>query len=422
MLDDRGRAVGTIAVSMDESSQVRADEYLQAVTDSMDEGLFAVDPDGLVTLMNRAAETMLGWPLVDIVGQPLHEITHYRHEDGTPYPAEECPIITAGTQNTTVRVTEDVFVTREGRDLPVSYTSSPLRSADGRGGCVVVFMDATHLRAEQDRLRLSLEQLSAVNRVEEALREERFELFAQPIVDLSTGRVTQHELLLRTREADGSIAGPGPYLVAAEAHGLIGTIDRWVVGQSLALAGQGYAVELNVSATSVSDPGLLVDVERWLRRSGADPGLLVFEITETTLISDEEAGRRFVERIHQLGCKVALDDFGTGYGGFTYLKKLPLDYLKIDIEFVRDLLVNRASRHVVQAVVNLAAGFGLQTVAEGVEDVETLQLLAELGVGFAQGYHLGRPGPLADTLFKQATADRSGARRSRARRELIDHD
>jgi PAS domain S-box-containing protein len=380
-----------------------------------------------VTLMNRAAETMLGWPLVDIVGQPLHEITHYRHEDGTPYPVEECPILTAGTESRTVRITEDVFVTRDGRDLPVSYTSSPLRSADGRGGCVVVFMDVTHLRAEQERLRLSLDQLSAINRVEEALREERFELFAQPIVDLSTGLVTQHELLLRTREADGSIAGPGPYLVAAEAHGLIGTIDRWVVGQSLSLAGQGYAVELNVSASSVSDPALLVDVERWLRRSGADPALLVFEITETTLISDEEAGRLFVERIHQLGCKVALDDFGTGYGGFTYLKKLPLDYLKIDIEFVRDLLVNRASRHVVEAVVNLAAGFGLQTVAEGVEDVETLELLGELGVGFAQGFHLGRPGPLADTLFKQPRTPLLGARRLGAghvgaQRELIRHD
>ena len=104
--------------------------------------------------------------------------------------------------------------------------------------------------------------------------------------------------------------------------------------------------------------------------------MLVFEITETALIQDEDAARRFAERLHELGCKLALDDFGTGYGGFTYLKQLPLDYLKIDIEFVRDLATNPASPHVVQAVVALARGFDLQTVAEGVEDAETLDLLA----------------------------------------------
>jgi PAS domain S-box-containing protein len=401
-----------VAGTRDESSRAEAAAYLHAVTDSMGEGLFAVDADGVVTLMNRAAETMLGWPLADIQGLPLHELTHYRRGDGTPYPVEECPILAPGEGATTVRVTDDVFVTRDGRDLPVSYTSSPLRGADGREGHVVVFLDATHIRDERERLRLSVEQLSAVHRVEEALREDRFLLYAQPIVDLATGAVTQHELLLRVQEPGGTVAGPAPYLVAAELHDLIGTIDRWVIGESVSMAAQGHAVELNVSASSVSDPDVLVEVEQWLTRTGADPALLVFEITETTLIRDEEAGRSFVERLHELGCKVALDDFGTGYGGFTYLKQLPLDYLKIDIEFVRDLWDNQASRHVVEAVVNLAAGFGLQTVAEGVEDARTLELLARLGVGFAQGYHLGRPGPLADTLFQH----------TQARKELIGHD
>src|SRR6478672_13480859 len=107
---------------------------------------------------------------------------------------------------------------------------------------------------------------------------------------------------------------------------------------------------------------------------------MVFEITETAIVEDEEAARRFAERLHALGCKLALDDFGTGYGGFTYLKQLPVDYLKIDIEFVRDLPQNPSSEHVVRAVVSLAQGFGQKTVAEGVEDVATLERLRELGV------------------------------------------
>jgi EAL domain-containing protein (putative c-di-GMP-specific phosphodiesterase class I) len=135
-----------------------------------------------------------------------------------------------------------------------------------------------------------------------------------------------------------------------------------------------------------------------LRRTGADPSLIVVELTETALVSDEAAAEAFIERVGSLGCKLALDDFGTGYGGFSYLKRLPVDFLKIDIEFVRDLLTNQASRHVVAAVVSLARGFGQQTVAEGVEDPETLALLHEFGVDFAQGYGLGRPVPVAEAL------------------------
>jgi EAL domain-containing protein (putative c-di-GMP-specific phosphodiesterase class I) len=157
-------------------------------------------------------------------------------------------------------------------------------------------------------------------------------------------------------------------------------------------------VELNVSAASIGDRRLIPHIESAIRSHGADPAMLVFEITETALVGDEREGRQFVERMHELGCKVALDDFGTGYGGFTYLKQLPIDFLKIDIEFVRDLVTNEASRNVVEAIVTLAQRFGLKTVGEGVEDSDILQLLSELGVDYAQGYQIGRPAPLEERL------------------------
>ncbi len=207
------------------------------------------------------------------------------------------------------------------------------------------------------------------------------------------------------REPSGEVVAPGAFLQVAEDYGLIGDIDRWVIARAAVIASTGQPVEVNLSAHSVGDAGILDHIERCMAAGGVDPTTLVFEITETALIQDEVAARRFAERLHTLGCKVALDDFGTGYGGFTYLKQLPLDFLKIDIEFVRDLATNPASSHVVQAVVALARGFDLQTVAEGVEDAATLELLRELGVDLAQGYHIARPAPLAGS--GAASTDRS---------------
>ena len=111
-------------------------------------------------------------------------------------------------------------------------------------------------------------------------------------------------------------------------------------------------------------------------------------------MEDVEAGEAFARGVTEIGCDLALDDFGTGYGSFTRLKRLPIKYLKIDIEFVRDLASNAGNRHVIEAIIALAKGFGSQTIAEGVEDGETLELLGDSGVDFAQGYHLGRPEPL----------------------------
>lgn len=200
-------------------------------------------------------------------------------------------------------------------------------------------------------------------------------------------------------DADGTVIAPGAFLPAAERSGLIREIDRWVVRRAAELSAQGHAVEINISAESLSSVNFAMAVEQELRVAGADCSLIVMEVTETAVLRDENAARRFIDRVQGLGCGVALDDFGTGYGGFTYLKRLSADSLKIDLEFVRDLARNAESNHVVRAVVNLAAGFGQKTVAEGVEDAETLVLLRELGVDYAQGYYLGRPAPLQQTLL-----------------------
>jgi EAL domain-containing protein (putative c-di-GMP-specific phosphodiesterase class I) len=190
-------------------------------------------------------------------------------------------------------------------------------------------------------------------------------------------------------------ASPGSFLPVAEELGLITEIDRRVISRAAEIAAAGGPVELNLSTRSIADESLIGHIEHALAAAGVDPRLLVFEITETAVLEDEAAARRFLERLHRLGCGIALDDFGTGYGTFTYLKQLPIDTVKIDIEFVRDLSESAASAKVVNAVLNVARDFGLKTIAEGVEDEATFELLRRLGVDYAQGFHLGRPAPIA---------------------------
>ncbi len=219
-------------------------------------------------------------------------------------------------------------------------------------------------------------------------------LYSQPIIPL-TGGAASEELLLRLISPSGEVVPPGAFLPVAERYGLVADIDRWVVTKAIERAASGHRVEANISAWTIANVDLLPLIERLMRDTGADPSLLVFEITETALMQDLDAGRAFARGLHELGCGLALDDFGTGYASFTYLKTLPFTHLKIDIEFVRDLVDSAPNRHVVDAIVSLAKSFNQQTVAEGVEDQATLDILKEHGVDYVQGFHLGRPSPIS---------------------------
>lgn len=191
---------------------------------------------------------------------------------------------------------------------------------------------------------------------------------------------------------------PDRFLPIAEEFGLIVEIDELMVRRAVELASRGHRVNVNLSAQSIAKPGMSEFIGREIERLQADPSLLAVELTETALIKSEHAARRFVERLAELGCGFALDDFGTGYGGFMYLKQLPIDYLKIDMEFVGDLIVNEGSQRVVRAVVDLAQGFGQLTIAEGIEDEATRDVLAEMGVDYGQGFLFGRAAPVGEVL------------------------
>jgi diguanylate cyclase (GGDEF)-like protein/PAS domain S-box-containing protein len=401
--DEAGLPTAVVGVAVDISDRVAAESelrdsrnYAQAVNECMGEGLFTLDPAGRLTYVNRVAEDLLGRRPGELLGCEVGAMVYAPCPDGSALPFEHCAIARALRAKETVHVEDDTFATASGEGLPVEYTATPFATDDGPQGCVVIFQDISERKLREEESRRNAETLAVIDRVERALLGDGFVLHAQPIIELGAGETVQNELLLRMVEPDGRIVAPGEFLPVCEQYAMIGEIDWWVIKQATRLAGSGCQVQANISARSVGDPDVLEHIERCIEQHGVRPGTMVFEITETAIVEDERAARTFAERLRALGCKVALDDFGTGYASLTYLKQMPVDFLKLDIEFIRDVRENAASRHVVQALVALARDFHLQTIAEGVEDAETLELLGELGVDFAQGYHIARPAPFAE--------------------------
>jgi EAL domain-containing protein (putative c-di-GMP-specific phosphodiesterase class I) len=237
-------------------------------------------------------------------------------------------------------------------------------------------------------------------RLRRALDEELFVLHYQPIVSLRDGSVSHYEALVRLAdEPGGGLVAPGRFLPAAERYGLIREIDRMVLAQVATLLSgehgeQGVRVAINCSSLSITDGGMLAQIEGALRVARVDPAQLVVEVTETAAISDMARAQAFCAGVQAFGCAVALDDFGAGFGSFQYLKHLPFQYLKIDGDFIRGLPASSKDQLVVKALVDLARGMGKQTIAEYVEDMATVELLREYGVDYAQGFEVGAPHPV----------------------------
>lgn len=287
-----------------------------------------------------------------------------------------------------------------GPDLMV-LADIALYEAKARGGDHCVVYDPNVAVSADARIA----RQSWSTRIRDALEHDTFELHGQPIVDLQTGRIVQRETLLRMRDADELVL-PGAFLYTAERFGLARELDRWVIHHALQrLAGRpGELLTINLSGDSVTDSEIPDYLERELHASARDPQSIVIEVTETAAIANMDRARAFVTQIKDLGCKIALDDFGAGFGSFYYLKYLPLDFLKIDGEFISHLPASRTDQILVEAIVTMAHGLGQQVIAEHVQDAATVQILRRLGVDHAQGYHLGRPAPITAPLSSARAA------------------
>ena len=234
-------------------------------------------------------------------------------------------------------------------------------------------------------------------RIRDALKNDRFVLHLQPISNIQHKKIMGYEALLRMMDKNDTLISPQDFLNIAERFGLIRDIDRWVVRRAIHLIAEqqftdrGLFLAVNLSGRAFNDPELLPLIKQEFAATNIDPATLVFEITETATIENMVDAQRFITTLKGMGCRFGLDDFGIGFSSFSYLKQLPVDFLKIDGSFISELKDNLTDQHLVRAMVEIAHGLGKQTVAEFVGCEETVQLLSKYGVDYAQGHHIGKP-------------------------------
>ena len=251
------------------------------------------------------------------------------------------------------------------------------------------------------------EEIEWIGRVQEALRQDQFVLFCQPVVPLQDSADPPHfEILLRLLDEDGKLIPPINFLPAAERYQLMPMVDRWVIHNSLKalgacwnkLADEKPVFCINLSGQSFANPGFQAFVIDEIRASGVPSKNICFEVTETVAIAHIDDAVNFMSALSRFGCSFSLDDFGAGLSSFGYLKVLPVHYLKIDGSFVREITVDRVSRSMVEAISQIGKTMGLLIVAEFVGDDEMQDILRSIGVDYAQGFGVGKPEPLDGIL------------------------
>jgi PAS domain S-box-containing protein len=364
-----------------------SDRRLHAIIDNSPSLVSVKGKDHRYQLVNREFQEWCGLSVDQIVGRSAEELS-----SGPVFAGERAKdqLVLDGHGS----VQDEDTVWRDETERVYLTSRFPLTDDSGQVNAVCcTSTDITERRGEE---RAKRERVQSSAQIHEALAQDRFVLQGQPIINLASRQVEQAELLIRMRRTTGGtdLVPPGEFLPAAERFGFISVVDQWVIDQAIQHAADGHRVEVNLSARTISDVAEVDRIEQAVLASGCPPENLIFEITETAVADHLDSARRFAARLRTLGCAFALDDFGVGHGTFTYLKHLAVDYLKIDLQFVRDLLDDDVNRQVVEAIIGVANQFEIKTVAEGIEDEATLEALLAMGVDFAQGYWIGRPAPL----------------------------
>ena len=293
----------------------------------------------------------------------------------------------AGSGDDTVATPETVL-----RDADVA-----LHRAKDKGGA------RTELFVEDFRAH-SVNRLRTANDLHRAIDEQEFRVVYQPEIDLRTGHITGVEALVRWHHPERGLVPPAEFIPLAEQTGLIAGIGEWVLDVALAQAeqwrtarydGSSLAIWVNLSARQLGDPGLVTVVDELLRARGIEPSQLGLEITETALLEDAEGAVIALSSLRELGVRLAIDDFGTGFSSLSYLKRLPVDAVKVDRSFVDGLAVDGDDSAIVAAVAGMARALRLTTIAEGVENLDQLRALRRLGCDLAQGFFFTTPQPPA---------------------------
>ena len=332
------------------------------------------------------------------------------------------------------RFRENVYQRGDQTHRPtVSIGIGPLCGSGESGGGLAAAQVACQAAKDRGRGRVEvyesadasivrrMDDIQLVGYVRNAIENNRLALVAQPLMALKSGRVANyHEVLVRIVGDDGAHMPPGEFMSAAERYQLMEELDRWVVGTTLNLLarrgrhlrGMDARFAINLSGQSLGSDSFLGFVEQAIQRSGVAPDVIVFEITESVAVAKMQQAQNFMHTLKKLGCRFSLDDFGTGLSSFAYLKLFPVDTLKIDGSFVRDVTSNVVSQSVVAAIAEVARVMQLETVAEYVQDQAAVDLLRGLNISYAQGFFVGNTGLLETAISNLEEEVVSGVQRS----------
>jgi len=286
---------------------------------------------------------------------------------------------------------------------PLSVADAACYKAKEEGRNCIMEMDISNIQQQPG---IPQHQMQWVNRLNIALDTNQFILFQQKIAPTNPGssEFLHFEVLLRIKDDDRLIS-PGAFLPPAERYGLIHRIDHWVIKNTFAWLSEHPEVlaktklcSINLSGLSLSDEELSTYVTRYLKQYAIDCKKICFEITESSAIQNLALAFEFIHNMHELGCSFSLDDFGTGMSSFSYLKQLPVNHLKIDGSFIRHIDSDPIDLAMTRSINEIGHVMGMSTIAEFVENEEIFQLLRQLGVDYAQGYHIAKPAPLDELL------------------------
>lgn len=388
-------------------------ERMRIAFDRAPVGTALIAPDGRYIEVSAALCELLGHSRDRLLGSEPPAIVHADDADAHRDMVQR---MLAGEQ--TASRSYRRYVHADGHALTMRENVALARDDEGRPSMFVVQLEESHPDERAEELVVDAdvaheETLPAASSgaeehareaVHRALEDDLFELYSQPVLDLRTNEVAQYELLIRMRADDGRLVLPQAFLGPARRAGLAHSIDRWVVRHAIRLLAEtdGVSLEINLSPEAVHDEELPEVVEEELAGTGVDPGRLVLEVTGATANDHLEETRVLAKRLRAIGCRFALDDFRSNFGSFRLLRELPLDYLKLDGELIESLAESRTSQLIVKALVDVAAGAGMKTIAVFVSDDETVQLLRQLGVGYAQGYAVGRPRPVDEAFERRS--------------------
>ena len=295
-------------------------------------------------------------------------------------------------------ISVSIGISRFNTTTEICHPSAMISRA--RQACIMAKENGRNLVREYNENDISVQErrhdIYLVPLIRKALLEKQFFLVYQPVVDLSDGHISHYEALIRMK-GNEEVIGPSDFIPVAERMGLIHSIDLWVVGEAIDFIAKQSAelnqvsIAINLSSVAFQDESLLPAIKEKLDLTFVDAKRITFEITETAAVENFEQTREMIMNLRALGCKFALDDFGAGFCSFNYLKTFPVDYVKIDGQFIRNLINDETDQVLVKSMAEIASKLGKKTIAEFVETPEIITKLKEMGIDYGQGYVFGKP-------------------------------